>query len=1030
MSATNWMHDGQPFQNGEIGNFNGAGDPSMPYAQNPSPSSFDFHPLQAQQMPRPLQNGHMPNGPPSAQNQMYQTQATVPSKRPRPREDSIGGSPRPFAGSTPVSRAQTPHGTFTGYPGAVGGAPFPGSNLYQNMPPNAPSTGQSPAIPNQNFNPQTAQARMQTVSPSPFSPAGQSFGNHTSPPHSENGTRVNTPQSNGVQYPPNGSYNMGSMPPYMQQAAPHMNGVHQQQYGQQAHHDNGLMEARMRQLNQMGGLRAGAPSQAPPFGAMGHNPNQMSPAQMAQMRAQQAQQAQPRSQQQQPQMILQNLIGFQRARGIAFNPQPTLARRTLNSVQLFSGVLRMGGSRRIAETEQWPRVAQLLGYPLPECLGAGHELQNYWQAELAEFEKYWQQQTQQKRAMAEQAKMTGMHSISATPAHENPSSPTKLTLDLAAQINPNPPNARAGHVGPIKPGNVPQPHTPQSLSNGYTNSAMSQMQAAPSAPKSSTHNADLELAEATGNPPQPKSLTRSVSEWKPRCVEMHDMYVPRANNLELPLASAHDSSDETDPAPRDEGEQKVWLKSHGGLHVDDEALQKNVSSLLKFKLQAPLLDELGPVDIRALTLSLRSGISGEVRHALDTIATISSHPKAMLALDQCDDLTETLVECANEQVELLAENAPEVSDAMLINSYEETVRSCRAELEEVQYLAEFGTQDHELDKAVDKLICITTIIRNSSFFDSSLRVLTDPVVLKMMSTVMRYLGTRNMMLRTNQNALDFSKDVVIFLSQTAQYLNFQNKDEALCILHFLVSFAPLPEPHTGDNGELFFYSYKPMLHRYLPHAVDALAKLLTREPNRSFFRAIFTSESSPTPTHGLLTKAFGLAVSPVPDMEALVPGAETSRTVEVSPQLPALVSHRMPFLVQGLLAAEILISMIPGSDPRLASMWIHSQDRFASRLMRMLSWLSRKLPTARLNQPHIPIPSKEVADSNGYTMLTNRGLTVLKRLADRAKEFEGTEPNLPQGILPDRQTIFTALTTPTMDSDILRQLCNLHSVVS
>ena len=872
---------------------------------------------------------------------------------------------------------------------------------------------------------------MQTVSPSPFSPAGQGFGNHTSPPHSENGTRVNTPQSNGVQYPPNGSYNMGSVPPYMQQAGPHLNGVHQQQYGQQAHHDNGLMEVRMRQLNQMGGLRAGAPSQAPPFGGMGHNPNQMSPAQMAQMRAQQAQQAQPRSQQQQPQIILQNLIGFQRARGIAFNPQPTVARRTLNSAQLFSGVLRMGGSRRIAETEQWPRVAQLLGYPLPECLVAGLELQNYWQAELAEFEKYWQQQSQQKRAMAEQAKMTGMHPISDITSRPKPSSPTKLTLDLAAQINPNPPNVRAGHVGPIKQGNVPQPHAPQTLSNGYTNPAMSQMQATPSAQKSSTHNADLELAEATGHTVQPKSLTRSVSEWKPRCVEMHDMYVPRANNLELPLASAHDSSDDTDPAPRDELEQKVWLKSHGGLHVDDEALQKNVSSLLKFKLQAPLLDELGPVDIRALTLSLRSGISGEVRHALDTIATISSHPKAMLALDQCDDLTETLVECANEQVELLAENAPEVSDAMLINSYEETVRSCRAELEEMQYLAEFGTQDHELDKAVDKLICITTIIRNSSFFlDSSLRVLTDPVVLKMMSTVMRYLGTRNMMLRTNQNALDFSKDVVIFLSQTAQYLNFQSKDEALCILHFLVSFAPLPEPHTGDNGELFFSTYKPTLHRYLPHAVDALAKLLTREPNRSFFRAIFTSESSPIPAHGLLTKAFGLAVSPVPDMEALVPGAETLRTLEVSPQLPVLVSHRTPFLVQGLLAAEILISMIPGSDPRLASMWIHSQDRFASRLMRMLSWLSRKLPTARLNQPHIPIPSKEVADSNGYTMLTNRGLTVLRRLADRAKEFEGTGNNLPQGILPDRQTIFTALTTPTMDSDILRQLCNLHGVVS
>lgn len=501
-----------------------------------------------------------------------------------------------------------------------------------------------------------------------------------------------------------------------------------------------------------------------------------------------------------------------------------------------------------------------------------------------------------------------------------------------------------------------------------------------------------------------------------RASPLMEYFVPRANNLDeapnVHMLKKLRTSDDLDPKPvESDGTENIEAKStgpkhYGGITVGAPAFQETIDDLLKYKLSVPKLEELGMIDIQALSMSLRSGIRAEVRLGLDTIVSLSIMAKQPpLALDECGDLVESLIDCASDQVELLAEHAAEVSDALLINSYEETVRGCKVENETLQTVSEFGTLEHDLDRAVDRLICVTTILRNFSFFESSHKSLADPIVIRMMTTVMRFLGTRNMLLRTHSNALDFSKDVVIFLSQMSHRLDLTSKDEALCILHFLLSFAPSPEPNHAEKQVITFAPYVPPMHRYFPHAVDSLAKLLARDPNRAFYRSIFANDSSSSPPYDLLTRTFGLAIAAIPEIGSLDPTRVTFA--------------RVAFLVQGLLASEILIGMIPASENDLAHAWLASQDGFASKLMKMLSLLVRR--------PQPPLPrhrgSTREEHDIGFSMVTSRGLAVLRQLAERAKDADGAAKKLPFGVLPHKQSVLNALRTDQMDPDVVRQLC-------
>jgi len=374
---------------------------------------------------------------------------------------------------------------------------------------------------------------------------------------------------------------------------------------------------------------------------------------------------------------------------------------------------------------------------------------------------------------------------------------------------------------------------------------------------------------------------------------------------------------------------------------------------------------------------------------------------------------ETIVDCAEVQVELLAENAAEVSDVMLISSYEDVARGCRFDHQSLREIPAFGSPEYDLDRAVERLICLTTILRNLSFEEVNHASLADELVIKFLCVVIRYLGTRNMLLRTNQNTLDFMKDVITFLSNLAQSVELPGREQALCMIHFLLAFAPCPPPNSMNSDVVSFSPYDPAVHIYLPCAVDTLAKLLARdEPNRTHYKTIFASDVASFPPFDLLTRTFGLAISTIPDEK---PDSKRGGLLSV-------VEARKPSLMQGMLAAEILSNLAPGYEAGVARSWLTSDDGFAQKLCRLIVMLCLEAT------PHPPHSRAQAipkgVDDEALLHVTIGGITVLRHLAEKSKDPEDLTSNIPLHGLPSKENLLGAMriVQPRLQG-VLKQLC-------
>lgn len=784
-----------------------------------------------------------------------------------------------------------------------------------------------------------------------------------------------------------------------------MHDIRQQQLMRQLHANNSAAQSRYQgvQMN-------------PPAGT----PAQMANYQMA-ARAQQAQATQQAmTRPPNPEQFIRSVAAFMQQRGLPFNPNPTAAGCPINLYQLFYMVLKQGGSKKFTTAPQWAQLAANLQVPQQHLQLAAKELHNYWQNNLASFESVYMQQQRQR---AEQIRMTGQ--LGDPAAAQGQWSPGRQVVPHSPSSQPHRPMssqlpATPDYLNSVRPG---QNHDPrQSQQNGYLTpqqiNAQSRQSNSFNLPQShltlpqqaNTHMEKGAVSSQAANAnstikeePRPSSNRKpDISyELQPRQKPISSEFSPSISPIVSPITHG--------------GLQVVYLKKRpstdnasGGLtHQLDEPL---VEALDLARPWVPRAEEFGLIDIRALILSLRSGLHPEVRLALDTLARLSTYRHEVVPnLQQSEDLVETLVECADEQVDVLAEYATEVSDEMFINSYDEMVRGCAAENQTLQDVPKFGSLDYELDCAVAKLLCTTTILRNFSFSRTAgPSRLAEPVVVKFMTTVIRYLGTRNMLLRTYQNTLRFSKDIITLLSNIAQEVDLPGREESLCILQFLLSFAPLPAPISVDSEEVIFSHYNPTVHRYYPLAVDILAKLLARdEPNRTFYRSIFLADSASSPPYETLTRTFGLAIAGIPVH---------------NPEFPSIIrsQDRMPTIAQGLLAAEILSGFIPSSESSLARSWLTSQDSFASSLIEIALILS---DPAVSSSGRFPTGQSIDSERSGSASIVRHSVAVLVKLAERSKDPNIPALMLPSAILPKRKRFLEAMKSNNMNGDLLRQLC-------
>ncbi|KUJ14682.1 uncharacterized protein LY89DRAFT_119264 [Mollisia scopiformis] len=1034
---SSWMNDAA-VQNQHAAGFNhldpNAGGAMLdPNAFMNNPSSFDPSQFQNQQLQQRMQNGGMRgNGSPAFNAPVYQTNPVVPSKRPRPREDSLGTSPRQAPGMLPNSRSQTPQ--QNPYPGFqqnnVPPQHAPQQTPYSHLQNGSTNASPSPIMGNQ-LRPGGVPQRVSTASPHPFSPAAQQFP-QASPSQSEHGSRVDTPQNSNPysQNPgfPQG-YNQNFTPPSGRTSAPPQSGMstpqmpqpHMQQQQQSQMFPQGQqptqgaqqrqptnleqqkllyqmqLQQQLQQRNMINAQRGNMPQGANP---MAKGPMQGPNGQMAGMRPQQpSAQGRPNAN---ADSFMKNLVTFMQQRNLPLDMNPLVGDRQISLIQLYMAVVKFGGYKRVTAQNGWGQVAQSLQFNPMQQQAAPHQLRAHYERNLHMFEEAWANQQRQKAAMMQQNPNIAGPQMSPTkqmnPQAMQPSQAFMQQQQLLGQ------QQQAQQSTPVK-----QMHHPQQPAvNGFsTPQPQGQPQGQPHQIGSQSHARNSLSRSMDATPPQNGAsfpIPSPISASKAGGLVTPSPHVDAATRTGVSQVTTREFylPDELIPKTR-------MLDTYGGFEL--ESLAALGEKLMGIRPVDPELIDIGIIDIHALTMSLQSGLHSEVRLALDVLTKISLESRLQVDLRACEDLVETLIDCAEMQVEMLAENTAEVSDVMLITSYEDVVRACRSDQDLLQDIPSYNTLDYDLDRAVDKLVCITTILRNFSFYETNHPALADELVIKFLCVVIRYLGTRNMLLRTNQNTLDFMKDVIIFLSNLAQTIELPGREQALCLLHFLLAFAPCPPPNNVGSEAVTFSSYDPALHRYLPPAVDGLAKLLARdEPNRTHYKTIFASDVASTPPFDLLTRTFALAISGIPDEKQ-----DSKRG-----NLITIVESRKPFLMQGMLAAEILSNLAPGYETGVAKSWLTSEDGFSQNLCRLILLLC--METSPPAPPRGQVP-KGVEDE-AILHITMGGIAVLRRLAEKSRDPEDPNSNIPLSGLLAKERLLEALRIgqPRV-RPVLKQLC-------
>jgi SWI/SNF chromatin-remodeling complex subunit SWI1 len=1002
-------------------------DPSASVLPQQAVGGLDQGHFHQQQQPRnQLQNGHSGHSSPGFPPSAYSVNPVVPLKRARPRDDSISISPRPAPQGLPPSRSHTPLSqnqqlAYQIYQNnqqqpqrqytPVG---YNSSHLHHVGSANATP---SPVMQNQSFNSQTNSApkRVATQSPSPFSPAPsqQGFMSQGSPP-----PRVDTPQNGNINMPMQQSYSQaytqGFQSPaptasaspapgpgmaqnqmhaqmvyaQMQARQQQQQQLHQQQQAaqqqqlpsqqqqaaqQQARYMQQQQQAQAIAAAQGGHMNAMQMQQQMNPNAMGQNPNQMQrPQQPNSMASVQRATTDPHQ-------FMRSLQDFMAKRGTPIQSNPIVAGKPVNLVNLYASVLKLGGSQRVHAENKWPHIAMSLGYSPEHFPMSAGEIAEVFREYLAPYEDAWMrnQRDRQKQMAMQQARHNPQVQNQTPQGHHEVTSNAQYWQQPQRPPGPMQSMQHIQSRPPMQNGYGPQPTVPRQPTP---------LQQPPSTPQ---------RASIDATPPPGHMGTPGFAMGTP----MGKAMPPQTDFLGTPATPVRDS--QFKPKVR-------VLDTHGGINVG--VMQQLGQELVNFRPTAPTYQELGLIDIHALTMMLKSGITAEIKVALDTLVIVSVEGRQSIALESCEDLLEALVDVAEAQVEFLGEHAPEGTEIMSLMAYEDVLRACRVERDSMLDTSRFGSLENELERATDKLICTTTILRNLSFFESNHNSLAGPTVVRFVSGVIERLGTCPLFLRSYINLLDFMKDIIIYLSNLAHAIVLPSEDEALNLLHLILAFAPQPLPHVSGRESIMFASYSPSVHRYLAPAVDTLAKLLARDdPNRAFYRTIFLSESNTNLPYDLLTRAFALAISPIPDNNR---GAVLHQTVEA----------RKPILEQGLLAAEILAQMCPGNEHGLARSWLDSEDGFALSLLRLVCLLSPH--TTHMQMQQRPPRGMNQDDIMPFARITHRGMSVLRTLARKADDVAGDSSQLPVGVLPKKESLLGALLTTHIDGTIVKELCS------
>lgn len=412
-------------------------------------------------------------------------------------------------------------------------------------------------------------------------------------------------------------------------------------------------------------------------------------------------------------------------------------------------------------------------------------------------------------------------------------------------------------------------------------------------------------------------------------------------------------------------------------------------------------------------------------------------------------------------------------------NYLQLLDSSKDELDSLNFSKHTSTQSFWEEVLLDRLICVTMILRNLSFTDTNQSsIVNEPAIMKFIFGLIRSLAEVPNLIHLKRRQLSIHKDLITLLANLGLNMSFPSRADAFCVLLFILSFSPESNPFesTIDNSKLgeknlFFGEYNPLVHKYLGCAVDAFAKLIPCDPpNRQYLREIFLNISTDEEYLNLLdrylqdrklkpyeflTDAFVLVTSTLPRSDFRV--------------IPKALEARTPLLQQSLLVAESLVSMIPeygffDEQDSKETATTDSNEITTNRLEDVIekqkifnvafSWLEAVIgfgPTLLrascvLGAVLYSRPMDSSNSNNPFAKFTRRSASILKSLGQKAMTFEikmqkkaqadditdndsfnneKSSAYIPPGILPTVEALFGALLTTDMNETVISQLCQL-----
>lgn len=351
--------------------------------------------------------------------------------------------------------------------------------------------------------------------------------------------------------------------------------------------------------------------------------------------------------------------------------------------------------------------------------------------------------------------------------------------------------------------------------------------------------------------------------------------------------------------------------------------------------------------------------------------------------------------------------------------YEELLSGSKDEVESLRSERKSHTSTFWQEALADRLMCVTLILRNISFTDTNQpSMIQDSATLELLFGMTRSLATRPNLMVSKRRKLSLQKDLLTLFANLGLYIAIPSPADAFSVLLLILSFSPEESPYRknstgGGKTELMFAEYSPEIHRYLGCAVDALAKLILRDPpNRGYFEEVLLNICTDEQylmmlnshlqgrflrPYEFLTRTFALAISAVPRSDYRV--------------IPKALEIRKPLLHQSLLVAETLATIIPRyeahdeiitgmssphicpdlyapryhdtltvqRDYNVALEWLEASEGFGPSLLRAACALDA------IFSPQFVRPGGEV---NPFSKITQRSIGILETLGRKAMAFE------------------------------------------